>query len=64
MKISAVILLLLQIIAHSVRLPDCTCVETFNSVEECVAAYWSISTRKAIAKSQTFMSCVIHIFLM
>ena len=36
MKFSAVILLL-QIIAHSVGLPECTCVETFNSVEECVA---------------------------
>ena len=35
MKFPAVILLLLQIIAHSVGLPDCTCVETFNSVEEC-----------------------------
>ena len=40
MKFSAVILSLLQIIAHSVGLPDCACVETFNSVEECVAAYW------------------------
>ena len=38
MKISAVILLLLQIIANSERLPDCSCVETFNSVEECLAA--------------------------
>ena len=40
MKFSAVISLLLQIIAQSVGLPECTCVETFNSVEECVAAYW------------------------
>ena len=47
MKFSAVILLLLQIIAHSVGLPDCTCVETFNSVEECVAAYWRKGYRYA-----------------
>ena len=40
MKFPAVILLLLQIIAHSVGLTDCTCVETFNSVEECYATYW------------------------
>lgn len=47
MNFSAVILLLLQIIAHSVGLPDCTCVETFNSVEECVAAYWRKGYRYA-----------------
>ena len=46
-KFPAVILLLLQIIAHSVGLPDCTCVETFNSVEECVAAYWRKGYRYA-----------------
>ena len=47
MKFPAVILLLLQIIAHSVGLPDCTCVETLNSVEECVAAYWRKGYRYA-----------------
>ena len=47
MKFSAVILLLPQIIAQSVGLPDCTCVEKFNSVEECVAAYWRKGYRYA-----------------
>ena len=47
MKFPAVVLLLLQIIAHSVGLPDCACVETFNSVEECIAAYWRKGYRYA-----------------
>ena len=36
MNFSVVILqLLLQIVAYSVALPDCICVEAFNLVEEC-----------------------------
>ena len=38
--LSTVILLLLQIIAYSVRFPDSICIETFSAVEECVAVYW------------------------
>ena len=40
LPVIVILLLLIQNVVNIVGLPDCVCTATFNTVDECVAAYW------------------------
>ena len=40
LPVIVILLLLIQNVVNIVGLPDCICTATFNTVDECVAAYW------------------------
>ena len=40
LPVIVILLLLIQNVVNSVGLPDCICMAAFNTVDECVAAYW------------------------